>query len=73
MCVIEFTSIIPLASAIGPKTGNCRLALLMLMMMMMMFPAAFGVFFRFQVTDLDLLGFFFLCHFVLLSRWFGLP
>jgi hypothetical protein len=28
-----------------------------------------GIFFRFQVTDFDLLGFFLLCHFIFLSRW----
>ena len=35
--------------------------------------ATFGVFFWLQVTDFDLFSFFFLCHFILLSRWFGLP
>jgi hypothetical protein len=34
---------------------------------------AFGVFFRFQVTDFDLFfGFFSLCHFIFLSYLFGL-
>jgi hypothetical protein len=35
--------------------------------------AAFGVFFGFQVTDLDrFLGFFSLCHFIFPSYLFGL-
>jgi hypothetical protein len=51
--VIYFTSIIPLSSAIGANaTGNCRLARSM-MMMMMMFPAAYGVFLWFKVSDFD--------------------
>ena len=34
---------------------------------------AFGVFFRFQVTNFDLLGSFYLCHFVVhISVYFGL-
>jgi hypothetical protein len=41
----EFTSIFPLASA---RRVNCRLA-----MSMMMFPAAFGVFLWFDVSDFD--------------------
>jgi hypothetical protein len=35
--------------------------------------AAFGVFGWLQVTDSDCFVRFFLCHFILLSRWFGLP
>jgi len=32
---------------------------------------AFGIFFRLEVTDFDLcLSFFFLCHFILVFRWF---
>jgi len=50
-------SIIPLSSAIGANaTGNCRLArlmMMMMMMMMMMFPAAYGVFLWFKVSDFD--------------------
>ena len=35
--------------------------------------AAFGVFHGFQVTNFDCFLRFFVCHFILLSRWFGLP
>jgi hypothetical protein len=35
--------------------------------------AAFGVFGWHQVTDFDSFFRFFLCHFILLSIWFGLP
>ena len=35
--------------------------------------AAFGVFGWHQVTDFDSFLRFFLCHFILLSIWFGLP
>ena len=34
---------------------------------------ALGIFFRLQVTDFDSFLRFFLCHFILLSRCFGLP
>jgi hypothetical protein len=36
-------------------------------------PAAFGVSGWFQVTGFDSFHRFFLCHFIFLSRWFGLP
>jgi len=35
--------------------------------------AAIGVFDWLQVTDSDSFFRFFLCRFILLSRWFGLP
>jgi len=35
--------------------------------------AALGVFCRLQVADFDYFLGFFLCHFIRLSRWFGLP
>jgi hypothetical protein len=69
--VIDFTSIIPFASAIASAIVNClncRLA-----PSMMMFPATFGVFCGLQVTDFDSFLRFSLCHFILFSRCFGLP
>jgi hypothetical protein len=65
----DFTSIIPFASAslINCPIVNCRLA------SSMMFPAAFGVLFGLQVTDFDSFLRFFVFHFILLSRWSGLP
>src|SRR6476646_2213174 len=64
----DFASIVPFASAsfVNCPIVNCRLAT------SMMFPASFGVFCRLQFTDFDSFLRFFLFHFTLLSRWFGL-
>jgi hypothetical protein len=70
------------STQIGLAPGDCYVAALVLVADLVLAVAkalvaadgpAFGVFFRFQVTDLDrFLGFFSLCHFIFPSYLFGL-
>jgi hypothetical protein len=70
------------STQIGLAPGVCDVAALVLVLVAALVMAkayvaadgpAFGVFFGFQVTDLDrFLGFFSLCHFIFPSYLFGL-